>query len=205
MHFTGHAVGNASEAAAAGLVLSAGTPGTEDLWSATELAAGNGDLANCRLAILSACESGRGTIRIESITDYSGVPAALLSVGVSAVIATLWAVPDNVAALFADFFYEQLSQQAIADLPSLVHKAARALRTVTGEQAAARLRAMRERVTEPRARLRLEAYARQLSRCTTSAPFAGPAAWASFYHTGTRFLRFGDAGGATVGDVKARG
>lgn len=192
LHFAGHAIGDAGPFADSGLVVSTGETGASTLWRATELAVGGIDLTGCRLAFLSACESGRGTARIDSIVDYSGIPAALQSLGASAVIATLWEVPDTVAVLFTDLFYERLSQQRIADLPALVHEASRELRRLRADEAAERFGALRDHVTDPRGQRRLENYQRDFGRGGTSTPFAGPAAWASFYHTGSRFLRFGD-------------
>ena len=191
-HFTGHAVGDASSVAESGLILSGDAPGTAQLWAAADLY-GSGEFEACGLAVLSACESGRGGIRLDSVSDFSGLPAGLQAAGVNAVVATLWPVSDDASALFVDLLYESLAKERVADLPILVARAVRDLRTITGIEAGARLMSMREHVDDPRARLRLEAYAALgLVADPAATPFAGPATWAAFHHIGARFLHIPD-------------
>jgi CHAT domain-containing protein len=144
--------------------------------------------------VLSACESGRGGIRIDSISDYSGLPPALVSLGVRAVVATLWRIPDHLGALFADLFYERLAASTRVDLPWLVHDTSLGLRTLTASESAERLTALRAKVDDAITRVRLEAYARRLGRVGAEKPFGGPASWACFYHTGARYLHLPDPG-----------
>jgi hypothetical protein len=195
MHFTGHAYGNAFDADAGFVVASPDGTGPE-LLRATSLSEDNDEALDCGLAILSACESGRGSIRIDSVGDYTGLPAALQLAGASSVVATLWSVPDHVALIFVDLFYEQLAREAVADVPRLVREASRALEKMTGTEASERLTAIRDLLDFPRARLRLEAYAGQLKQRMAEKPFARPDAWAAFYHTGARFLELPRAIGA---------
>ena len=193
LHFAGHATGNAMSPSSAGLVVAADTPAAKGrIWRAGELEADADALNSCALVVLSACESGRGGVRIDSISDYSGLPPALLALGVSAVVATLWRIPDDLGALFADLFYERLAAATTVDLPGLVHDTARGLRGLTGSEGAERLIDLRARGDDAIARVRLEGYARRLRRLGAEKPFAGPASWASFYHTGVRYLRLPD-------------
>jgi len=197
-HFAGHATGNAMFPGKAGFVMAAGTPAAKGrIWEVGELEAEPGALSSCALAVLSACESGRGGVRIDSISDYSGLPPGLLALGVSAVVATLWRIPDDLGALFADLFYEKLAAVETADLPQLVHDTRLDLRTLTGSEGAERLMALRAGVSDAIARVRLEAYARRLRKLGARQPFAGPASWTSFYHTGVRYLRLPDPGKAS--------
>ena len=193
VHVAGHATGNALLPSEAGLVLAADTPSAKGrLWRAGEIEAEADALTSCALVVLSACESGRGGVRLDSISDYSGLPPALLALGVSAVVATLWRIPDDLGALFADVFYERLAAAVVVDLPELVHDTARGLRTLTGAEGAERLMELRAHVDDAIARVRLEAYARRLRKLGVGNPFAGPAAWATFYHTGVRYVRLPD-------------
>jgi CHAT domain-containing protein/tetratricopeptide (TPR) repeat protein len=198
-HFAGHGTGHAMYPGKAGLVMADEATGAKGgrLWKVDELEAESGALSSCALAVLSACESGRGGIRTDSISDFSGLPAALLALGVSAVVATLWRIPDDLGALFADIFYEKLAATETADLPWLVHATRLGLRELTGSEGAERLMALRAGVSDPTARVRLEAYARRLGRLGTRQPFAGPASWAAFHHTGVRYLRLPEPGKAS--------
>jgi tetratricopeptide (TPR) repeat protein len=55
-------------------------------------------LRSCRLAVLSACESGLA--RKHAGGEFTGLPASLLVAGAKSVIATLWPVHDSATALF---------------------------------------------------------------------------------------------------------
>ena len=59
------------------------------------------------LAILSACDTGRGRITGDGVV---GLSRSLITAGVPSVIVSLWAVPDAPTAELMTEFYEQLSQ-----------------------------------------------------------------------------------------------
>jgi CHAT domain len=193
VHFTGHAVGDTMRPSDSALLVSGGSPGSVAPLRAADLEDAIPSGRGCGLAVLSACETGRGGIRLDSVVDHSGIAAGLQAGGVSAVVATLWPVSETAAALFVQLLYEELGSQEVADLPVLVKRSARRLRELTGAAASERLLELRGNVDGGRCRIRLEAYGRGLARRGSECPFAGPAAWASFYHVGARFLRFRDA------------
>ncbi len=101
----------------------AGIPGAIALapdpnFSATTIGEINGLLAaneilnlklNAELVVLSACDTGRGTITGDGVI---GLSRALISAGVPSVIVSLWAVPDAPTATLMTEFYRQLSQQS---------------------------------------------------------------------------------------------
>ncbi len=124
-----------------------------------------------------------------AIDEYSGLPAALQLAGVSSVVATLWPVSDVMTALYVDLFYEALAAAAgpelqnRVDIPRLVHSVSSRLRGMSRETAADHLRQIRSRVSDGRARFRLEAYIDKLSN-GEEFPFHRPYEWAAFYAIG---------------------
>ena len=63
------------------------------------------------LVFLSGCETGLGpggSRRYAPGEDYATLAAAFLTAGARRVVATLWAIPDTGAAVFAGRFYEEL-------------------------------------------------------------------------------------------------
>jgi CHAT domain-containing protein len=63
------------------------------------------------LVFLSGCETGLGpggSRRYAPGEDYATLAAAFLTAGARQVVATLWAIPDTGAAVFAGRFYEEL-------------------------------------------------------------------------------------------------
>ena len=93
--------------------------GTLDFPGAIALAPGNGEDGlltsaeilemdlNASLAILSACDTGRGRITGDGVV---GLSRSLITAGVPSVIVSLWAVPDAPTAELMTEFYRQLSQ-----------------------------------------------------------------------------------------------
>ncbi|MGC5530146.1 CHAT domain-containing protein [Streptomyces sp. SR-10] len=70
------------------------------------------DLSGVRLVTLAACESALG--RFDRADNVRGVPAALITAGVQAVVGCLWAVRPETAA----YFFQSLHQRAdLADDP----------------------------------------------------------------------------------------
>jgi CHAT domain-containing protein len=68
------------------------------------------DLRQCRMAVLSACETGFSDIR-SSTDEYVGLPSAFLFAGTRTVVSSLWAVSDLATALLMVRFYELLKDQ----------------------------------------------------------------------------------------------
>jgi len=62
-------------------------------------------LRSCRLAVLSACESGLA--RKHAGGEFTGLPASLLVAGAKSVIASLWPVHDSATALLIQAFYSE--------------------------------------------------------------------------------------------------
>ncbi len=60
---------------------------------------------NAELAVLSACETGRGEITGDGVIGLSG---SLISAGVSSVIVSLWSVPDAPTSELMKEFYQNL-------------------------------------------------------------------------------------------------
>ncbi|MEO0535305.1 MAG: CHAT domain-containing protein, partial [Cyanobacteria bacterium P01_A01_bin.123] len=60
-----------------------------------------------QLAILSACDTGRGRITGDGVV---GLSRSLITAGVPSVVVSLWAVPDAPTAELMTAFYEQLNQ-----------------------------------------------------------------------------------------------
>ena len=59
------------------------------------------------LVVLSSCDSGRGTVKADSI---QGMARAFILAGAQSVLTTLWKVPDESASVFMQFFYQYLLQ-----------------------------------------------------------------------------------------------
>ncbi|WP_449337111.1 CHAT domain-containing protein [Streptomyces griseus] len=77
------------------------------------------DLSGVRLVTLAACESALG--RFDRADNVRGVPAALLTAGVQAVVGCLWAVRPEPAT----YFFQHLHRRAgLADAPEQAFRAA---------------------------------------------------------------------------------
>jgi len=62
------------------------------------------DFSSCRLAVLSACESG--VTRIHGAGEMTGLPTAFLVAGAKTVVASLWPVNDGATALLMHYFWD---------------------------------------------------------------------------------------------------
>jgi len=68
-----------------------------------------------RLAVLSACDTGRGRLTGEGVV---GLPYALIRAGVPSVLVSLWAVPDDSTAVLMSHFYiyrARAEQESLAE------------------------------------------------------------------------------------------
>jgi CHAT domain-containing protein len=77
-----------------------------------------------RIAVLSACESGRA--EVPAGDDPAGLAASFLQAGVQAVIATLWPVDDAATAQLVTDFYDGVLGDRV-DLASALRRAQRAM------------------------------------------------------------------------------
>jgi CHAT domain-containing protein len=140
-------------------------------------------LRNCKLAFLSACETGN--VGFEGLTDeYSGLPAALQLLGVPTIVCSLWPVSDELATLYVDLFYDALvkAPQPI-DVAALAHSVAERLRTMRKKEAEARLNRLKQLPLDPLVRFRLEERAHAVAN-GGEFPFGQPYEWAAFYVIG---------------------
>src|SRR5690606_8692464 len=87
-----------------GLALAGANAGPAGSLSAEEIV--GLDLSGLRLAVLSACETGRGT----EVTGQGvlGLQASVLAAGTRGLVMSLWKVPDESTALLMEHFYRNL-------------------------------------------------------------------------------------------------
>ena len=139
-----------------------------DLWTAGEIALSD-DLAQCRLAVLTACESADAVHATDLVDESSGLPAALALCGVGTVVAPLWPIADDAGLLFARRFYQILFSSIVdgrADVATAVRLAQEWLQGLTRREALDELRAMHATSADARIRDRL---AQAMVRLTASA------------------------------------
>ena len=101
-HFIGH--GDFDSTADEGLLLLCGEDGRTERMHATQLARLLANHRTLRLALLNACESGRGSAR----DLFSSTASILVRRGIPAVLAMQYAITDRAAIEFARTFYESL-------------------------------------------------------------------------------------------------
>jgi tetratricopeptide (TPR) repeat protein len=95
LHFACHATGSSEDPRAVGLMLADGMLSLQDLFDAR--------LASGAIAVLSACETG---VIGETLPDeVLSIASGMLQAGASAVVSSLWSVPDESTAILMSRFY----------------------------------------------------------------------------------------------------
>jgi len=102
-HFVGHGGFDANRGE--GLIVLTTETGTSNLVSATDLGRLLGDHDPLRLAVLNACESGRG----DTIDVFASTAATLVRRGTPAVVAMQYEITDDAAIEFSRSFYEAIA------------------------------------------------------------------------------------------------
>jgi CHAT domain-containing protein len=127
VHIACHAVYDANLPGASGIEL----PGAR--LSLSRLASSMFAQVSTRLVYLSCCEAGM-TGRTRDFDEFVGLPGGFLQIGVQGVVASLWAVDDVAAMVFAQAFYDrwQLSNSEVSPAEAL-GLAQRWMRTATWE------------------------------------------------------------------------
>jgi CHAT domain-containing protein len=139
---------------------------------------------HCRLAVASACESGRGQLD-ESADEMLSLGVALVAMGSAAAIATTWSIDDYATALLMTKLYEELADGQVE--PAQALRAAQLwLRDLTETEheqylddrpvVAAELRRRRSEDQRP---------GRRGSGTSAVGPFSHPDYWAAFALYGT--------------------
>ena len=158
LHIAAHGVADTAHPLRSGLVLGPGGSGGDDFLGMREIPALR---LTAPLVVLAACRSGVGpTDRAEGVI---ALPTAFLEAGARGAVATLWEVPDGVAARFMSRFLEALATSG---------RPADALRAVRSEFAASRDARLRHPsawapfiyVGDPDAEVRLPALGVQRAR-----------------------------------------
>lgn len=163
-----------------------------DLWSAGEITAA-GDLARCRLAVLTACDAASMASGSELLDETSGLPAALMLAGVGTVVAPQRPVMEDTALLFANRFYDVLATQE-PDVAGHVDvaRAARLVRQwlagLSSRQAVEELRRLLDLAPDSPTRSRL--YLAMRVRATRPKPYSDPADWAAFVVIGSGLIKW---------------
>jgi CHAT domain-containing protein len=150
-----------------------------ELWTAADMLVDE-RLAQCRVAVLSACSAGVEAIPM--VEEPGGVPGALKAAGVRSLVSAFWPVTQELAWLFATAFYDALGRDTW-DLARAVHSARERVRRMTREEAAAQLRAMNTDVSDLFKRLPLDVAIRKMEQ-GPGLPFAEAIHWGAFFLQG---------------------
>lgn len=100
LHLACHGYSSIIDPVSSGIDLADGLLTVGDLLATTSA-------LRCRLAVLSACESGRIDVA-STPNEFRGLPQAFITLGSAAVIASLWRVDDLPTAMLLITFYEKL-------------------------------------------------------------------------------------------------
>ncbi|MGL5063295.1 MAG: CHAT domain-containing protein, partial [Microcoleus sp.] len=178
-HFFGHAKFNFEKSA---LILADGHLTLGEIFAL--------DLNQCRLVILSACETGMTDFN--SISDeYIGLPSGFLFAGSPSVVGTLWEVDQLSAAFLMIEFYENLrnyKQLEEGDIAIALNLSQKRLRDLTVDEFKKRLVQYKPLIDEILSKLpKVECRKAEASityRLSQAYPFAHPSDWAAFTATG---------------------
>jgi hypothetical protein len=161
-----------------------------ELWTAGDMLSYR-LLSDCAIVFLSSCETALGQLRTNT-DESAGFAAALQLAGASAIISPMWPVDSVVAVLYAEFFYDALMVRLnarrgnrVIDLGEIAHHSRHALRQMSREQAANRLKNLASRSKDPMTQLLLEAEATRML-ANGAYPFQHAADWAAFHILGAK-------------------
>ena len=161
-----------------------------ELWTAGDIMLEE-SLKNCKLAFLSACESGVDRGIDSNLDEYSGLPAALQLAGVSSVVSTLWPVSDVLTMLYVDLFYDLLVKyHQPVNIASVIRNVGERLRCMKKEEVVVLLNDLKNRISDPLTRYRLEAYGDKFLKAGSDTPFSHPYDWAPFFAVGSDKIMF---------------
>lgn len=160
-----------------------------ELWTAADMLV-DARLAQCRVAVLSACSAG--VEAIPEVEEPGGVPGALRAAGVRSLVSAFWPVTQELAWLFTVAFYDTLGNDTW-DVAGAVHSARQTVRRITREDAAARLRAMTTDVSDLFIRLPLDVAVRRIEQ-GPDLPFAEAIHWGAFFLQGDARISVGRIG-----------
>jgi CHAT domain-containing protein len=113
VHVATHAVMNVRNPMFSRVELARGSSGGPDDDGRLEVHELLGMTVTSRLVVLSGCETGVGaawSTQFDRGEDYATLAQAFLYAGARSVVATLWRVEDEGAAVFAERFYRHLRQ-----------------------------------------------------------------------------------------------
>jgi CHAT domain-containing protein len=109
VHFATHILQGQERSSSGRIALSVSESGREELLGPAEIGSWN---TNAGLVVLSGCSSGAAAVRPGA--GLMGLTRAWLMAGARAVVATVWATPDDVGVFFRRF-YQQLRRSSLRD------------------------------------------------------------------------------------------
>ncbi|WP_399932416.1 CHAT domain-containing protein [Streptomyces kanamyceticus] len=115
--------------------------------------------------------------------ELGSLASGFLFAGASSVISTYWRVRDASALLFSDLFYTARRRRD-ASLAHCLDTAARTLRTMSEQEAYARLTGLLDTYDEVDVNRRRRVLAPFLNARDDHRPFTSPVDWAAFFLTG---------------------
>ena len=157
-----------------------------ELWTAGDITVSR-SLSGCDLVVLSACASGVSGMPAYA-DEHGGLAAALQLAGAGTVVATLWPVFEDAAALFIDAFYDALVRSQDGDVAAAVHAGRERLRMITADEAGAYFQARQGPESRPGLGLALEACVAALGTGPDH-PYADPQHHAAFFATGSGLIK----------------
>jgi CHAT domain-containing protein len=97
------------------------------------------DLSTCRLAILSACETGMSDAS-DPADEFVGLPATLIACGASTVVGSLWSISDVSTALMITKAFSTMDPREPIDVLARLHEAQRWIRNARAEELSAAMK-----------------------------------------------------------------